>query len=122
MCKLLDIELLSNLQEGIYHKHKELDIGFHINIIIDKKIVKINVEDNNIPEYITFLIIVDSQYPTSPPKILSKTNVNYFFTQFCYPSLMDGRDLFKDIFLNPWTEKSSLQEVSNRIPNFIVLI
>ena len=112
--------MLSKLPDGIYHKHKELDIGFHINLMIDKKILKIQVEDKNIPEFITFLMIVDWNYPKSPPKILSKTNVRKFVKKFSYPNLMDGRDLFEDIFLSIWNEKSSLLEISSNIPNFIV--
>ena len=45
--------------------------------MIDKKNLNldINFEDKKIPEFITFLMIVDSQFPNHPPKILSKTNV-----------------------------------------------
>lgn len=45
--------------------------------MIDKKKFKICNEEKNIPEYITFLVILDSNFPFSPPKILSKTNVGH---------------------------------------------
>jgi len=52
-----------------------LETGFYLTVIIDKKKFKISNEDKNIPEYITFLVILDADFPISPPKVLSKTNV-----------------------------------------------
>jgi hypothetical protein len=34
-----------------------------------------NTEEKNIPDFITFLFIVDSFFPEQPPKILTKSNV-----------------------------------------------
>ena len=72
--------------------------------MIDKKKLNldINFEDKNLPDFLSFLMIVDNQFPTNPPKILAKTNVVKIITKFCFPSLMDGRDLFPDIWLNKW--------------------
>jgi hypothetical protein len=49
-----------------------------IKIIVDKRILSLEEieEHNSIPEFLTFLIIIDSTYPDSPPHVLSKTNVN----------------------------------------------
>ena len=52
-----------------------METGYYLNVMIDKKKFKISNEDKNIPEYITFLVILDSNFPISPPKVLSKTNV-----------------------------------------------
>ena len=61
----------------MFFKSKEFEIGFYINIIIDKRILalEINSEDKNIPDFVNFLLIVDSFFPEQPPKILTKTNV-----------------------------------------------
>ncbi len=62
----------------MFFKSKEFEIGYYINIIIDKRILglEINTEEKNVPDFLTFLIIVDSFYPEQPPKILSKSNVS----------------------------------------------
>jgi len=61
----------------MFPKWKEFEIGYYITIIIDKRILglEINSEDKNIPDCLTFLLIVDSFYPEKPPKILTKSNV-----------------------------------------------
>ena len=69
-----------NLQEGIFFKTKEFEFAHYVNIIIDKRILGLdNTEmEHNIPEYITFLFILDITYPDYPPKILTKTNVSSY--------------------------------------------
>jgi hypothetical protein len=73
----LEIDLLSKLKDGMFYKAKEFEIGYYINIIIDKRILglEINSEDKNMPDFVTFLLIVDSFFPEKPPKILTKSNV-----------------------------------------------
>lgn len=46
--------------------------------MVDKRIIGLdNPElEKNIPDYISFLFILDVNYPESPPKILAKTNVS----------------------------------------------
>ena len=75
-----EIEQLSQLKDGMFHKSKEFEIGYYINIIIDKRILglEINSEDKNMPDFLTFLLIVDSFCPEKPPKILTKSNVKVF--------------------------------------------
>ena len=68
-------------------------------------------EKDKLQDYIVFLIIVDFTYPSRPPFVLSKSN-------FCYPSLMDGRDLLKNIYPS-WNKKTTLSEIVNQIPDFI---
>lgn len=48
--------------------------------MVDKRILGLdNPElEQNIPDYITFLFILDVNYPDIPPKILTKTNVRNF--------------------------------------------
>jgi len=98
----------------MFFKAKEFEIGYYINIIIDKRILglDINAEDKNIPDFLTFLIIVDSFYPEQPPKILAKSN-------FCFPSLMDGRNLSNEICKN-WDKNTNLLDIANSIPKFVI--
>ncbi len=78
-----EIDLLKtvNLQEGIFYKTKEFEFAYYLNIIIDKRILGLdNTEaEHSIPDYITFLFILDISYPDYPPKILAKTNVSRLF-------------------------------------------
>jgi len=75
--------MLTQLPEGIYIKYKEFEIANYITVIIDKKKIKFEVDldsnDDNklVPDFMTFLLIVDSQFPISPPRVLTKTNVYY---------------------------------------------
>ena len=85
-----EIDDLSLLPDGIYTKVKELEMGYYIKIIIDRK--KLGIEQKkdfstssnfgSVPECITFLMIVDYSYPASPPKIISKTTVILYFFIF----------------------------------------
>ncbi len=63
----------------VYTKCKEFEIGHYITIIIDKKKISFDLnfdsETIKVPDFITFLLIIDFQFPTNPPRILSKTNV-----------------------------------------------
>ena len=109
-----EIEELSNLSNGIYSKVKEFELGYYIKIIIDKNRIGININEDkysNLPNTITFLIIIDYTFPENPPKILSKTN-------FCFPNLMDGRNLSNSIILK-WNPLISLTSIANTIPIFI---
>ena len=73
--------------------------------MIEKNIIGIDSEKakERVPETIVFLIIIIQGYPEVAPKILTKSN-------FCSPSLMDGRDLLKDICPN-WTPKSGFKPI-----------
>ena len=73
--------------------------------MIEKNIIGIDSEKakERVPEIIVFLIIIIKGYPEIPPQILTKSN-------FCSPSLMDGRDLFRNICPS-WTVKSGLKPI-----------
>lgn len=64
-----------------------------------------------VPEILMFLIILDPSKPDFPPNILTKSN-------FCSPSLMDGRDLLKDIY-PIWTPKTTLKELIDGMIPFL---
>ena len=78
---------------------------YHIDIMIEKNIVGIDSEKakERVPKTIVFLIIVIQGYPQVTPHILTKSN-------FCTPSLMDGRDLMKEICPN-WNSKSGFKPI-----------
>ena len=73
--------------------------------MIEKNIIGIDTEKANerVPEMVVFLIIIVQGYPEIAPKVLTKSN-------FCSPSLMDGRDLLKDICPN-WGPKIGLKSI-----------
>ena len=84
--------------------------------MIDKNLIGISSEEKNIstPKTIVFLVIVNEFYPNVPPYVLTKTN-------FSKPSLMDGRDLLKEICPN-WTINTPLSNVINEIIPFLAKV
>ena len=109
-----EIEELSSLTDGLYSKIKEFPIGYYIKIIIDRNKIDLDLKDkkySNLPETIIFLFIIDYTFPQFPPKILAKTN-------FCFPNLMDGRNLSNSIVPN-WNSETSLTTLAKSLPNFI---
>ena len=86
---------------------------YHIEVAIQKNIIGIDSEKitMKVPDTILFLIIVDPSYPEKPPKVLTKSN-------FCQPSLMDGRDLFNNIFEN-WTPNNNLRQIIEKLVPFL---
>ena len=81
--------------------------------MIEKNIIGIDSEKakERVPETIVFLIVIVQGYPQISPKILTKSN-------FCSPSLMDGRDLLKDICPS-WTPKSGFKPILEGILPFL---
>jgi len=81
--------------------------------MIEKNIIGIDSEKakERVPQTVVFLIVILQGYPQISPKILTKSN-------FCSPSLMDGRDLLKDICPN-WTPKSGLKPILEGILPFL---
>ncbi len=109
-----EIEELSSLTDGLYSKIKEFPMGYYIKIIIDRNKIGLDLKDkkySNLPETIIFLLIIDYTFPKLPPKILAKTN-------FCFPNLMDGRNLSTSIIPN-WNSETSLTTLAKSLPNFI---
>lgn len=80
--------------------------------MVDKRIIGIDdtKKKSKIPDIIIFLLVLDSNYPNEPPKIITKSN-------FCSPSLMDGRDLFNEICPN-WNAKTKLIDIVSGIIPF----
>jgi len=81
---IIEIEFLNTLPDGMYCKCKEFEIGHYITVIIDKKKLSFEIQldeesASSLPDFITFLLIVDCQFPTSAPKVLTKTNVRKLF-------------------------------------------
>ena len=98
---LREIDELANLPTGLFAKVKQYEHGYYIKIIIDKTYIKPGIPENkynSIPDTITFLMIADYSFPQFPPKIFCQTN-------FCFPNLMDGRNLSNSIIPN-WTKST----------------
>ena len=89
----------------MYIHPKDAGAEYLIDVMIEKNIIGIDSEKakERVPETVVFLIIIVQGYPQIGPKILTKSN-------FCTPSLMDGRDLSKDICPN-WNPKSGLKPI-----------
>ena len=81
--------------------------------MIEKNIIGIDSEKakERVPNLVVFLLIIIPGYPNMPPEVLTKSN-------FCIPSLMDGRDLLKEI-CPEWKAKSGLKPILEGILPFL---
>ena len=81
--------------------------------MIEKNIIGIDSEKakERVPNLVVFLIIILPGYPDTPPEVLTKSN-------FCIPSLMDGRDLLMEI-CPEWNAKSGLKSILEGILPFL---
>ena len=97
----------------MYIKYKDNGNELLVDIMIEKNIIGIDSEKakERVPKIIAFLIIIIQGYPVVAPKILTKSN-------FCTPSLMDGRDLLKEICPS-WTPKSGIKSILEGILPFL---
>ena len=97
----------------MYINPKDMGSEYHIDIMIEKNIIGIDSEKakERVPKTIVFLIIVIQGYPKIPPHILTKSN-------FSSPSLMDGRDLMKEICPN-WNEKIGFKGILEGLLPFL---
>ena len=97
----------------MYLNPKDMGAEFHIDIMIEKNIIGIDSEKvkERVPKTVVFLIVIIQGYPQIPPEILTKSN-------FCTPSLMDGRDLMKEICPN-WNAKSCFKDILEGILPFL---
>ena len=109
----IEIESLSDFKDGMYIKFKDVGNECHVDIMIEKNIIGIDSEKakERVPETLVFLLIIVNGYPVIPPKILTKSN-------FCSPSLMDGRDLFREICPN-WNPKNGFKPIFEGILPFL---
>ena len=89
----------------MYIHPKDVGKQYLVDVMIEKNIIGIDSEKakERVPETVVFLIIITQGYPDVAPNVLTKSN-------FCSPSLMDGRDLLKDICLD-WKPKSGLKPI-----------
>ena len=96
---------MKNFKSGIIINSKEVSNQYHIDIMIKKDIIGIDSEKSKerVPKIVVFLIVILPGYPNIPPEVLTKSN-------FCTPSLMDGRDLLDEICPN-WNPKSGLKPI-----------
>jgi len=101
------------LKTGIYFKVKEHETAIYINLLIDKRIIGIDVavEKSKIPNIIILLLVLNSNYPLEIPRIIAKSN-------FCQPTLMDGRDLMNEIYPKWEAKKTKLIEIVQKVTPF----
>ena len=100
------------MKNGLYIKVKEYPNAYYINILVDKRIIGIDVakEKSKVPNILIFLLIIDDNYPDLPPKLITKSN-------FCSPTLMDGRDLFGEV-CNNWNVNVTFCKIVEEIIPF----
>ena len=81
--------------------------------MIEKNVIGIDSEKakERVPKIVVFLIIILPGYPNVFPEVLTKSN-------FCMPSLMDGRDLLNEI-CPTWNVKSGLKPIFEGILPFL---
>jgi hypothetical protein len=82
-------------------------------LFIDKRIIGIDlaIEKSKIPNVIILLMILNGNYPSEAPKIISKSN-------FTTPTLMDGRDLMPEICPRWIANKTKLVDIVKKITPF----
>ena len=102
-----------NLKTGIYIKVKEYETAIYINLFIDKRIIAIDIaiEKSKIPNIIIMLLILNGNYPSEAPKIISKSN-------FTTTTLMDGRDLMHEIYPQWNANKTKLIDIVKKVTPF----
>ena len=111
---LKDIDELVNLPAGLFAKVKQYEHGYYIKIIVDKTYIQNSIPEkkyNSIPDTIIFLMVADYSFPEFPPKIFCQTN-------FCFPNLMDGRNLSNSI-IQKWNKNTKLGDIAKIIPDFV---
>ena len=104
---------MKNFKSGIFINPKEVSNQYHIELMIEKSIIGIDSEKakERVPKIVVFLIVILPGYPNIPPQVLTKSN-------FCIPSLMDGRDLLEEICQN-WNIKSGLKPIFEGLLPFL---
>ena len=82
-------------------------------MFIDKRIIGIDlaIEKSKIPNVIILLMILNGNYPSEAPKIISKSN-------FTTPTLMDGRDLMSEICPKWIANKTKLVDIVKKVTPF----
>jgi hypothetical protein len=100
---------LSNL----YIKAKEYRTVIYITLYNDKIIlgIKLVLEKSKISNLIILLLILNGNYPSEAPKIISKSN-------FTTPTLMDGRDLMPEIYPRWVAKKTKLIDIVQKVTPF----
>ena len=82
-------------------------------MFIDKRIIGIDlaIEKSKIPNVIILLMILNGNYPSEAPKIISKSS-------FTTPTLMDGRDLMSEICPKWIANKTKLVDIVKKVTPF----
>jgi hypothetical protein len=92
---------------------KDMGSEFQVDVMIEKNIINFVSEKakERVPPTVVFLIVIMQGYPNVPPQVLTKSN-------FCSPSLMDGRDLMKEI-CPVWKSKNGFKQILEGLLPFL---
>ena len=92
---------------------KDMGSEFQVDVMIEKNIINFVSEKakERVPPTVVFLIVIMQGYPNVPPQVLTKSN-------FCSPSLMDGRDLMKEI-CPVWKSKNGFKLILEGLLPFL---
>ena len=110
---ITEIESLADFKVGMKLNPKDMGSEFHVDVMIEKNIIGFVSEKakERVPPTVVFLIVIMQGYPNVPPQILTKSN-------FCSPSLMDGRDLMKEI-CPAWKSKNGFKQILEGLLPFL---
>ena len=108
-----EIESLTDFKVGMRLNPKDMGSEFHVDVMIEKNIIGFVSEKSKerVPPTVVFLIVIMQGYPNVPPQVLTKSN-------FCSPSLMDGRDLMKEV-CPAWKSKNGFKQILEGLLPFL---
>jgi len=108
-----EIESLTDFKVGMRLNPKDMGSEFHVDVMIEKNIISFVSEKakERVPPTVVFLIVIMQGYPNVPPQVLTKSN-------FCSPTVMDGRDLMKEI-CPAWISKNGFKQILEGLLPFL---
>lgn len=103
-----ELQLLAQLPAGFAVSHSDSPFGVVITLTLAR-----DSFPTDLPADVLFEVHIEGKYPFQAPKILTKT-------EFCSPSLADGRDLLRDIIGSQWTPSLTMNHLATQLPDFVV--
>lgn len=103
-----ELQLLAQLPEGFSVSHSDSPFGLIISITLSQASFPADLLVD-----VLFEVHIEGKFPFQAPKVLTKT-------EFCTPSLADGRDLLRDIIGSQWTPSLTMNQLATQLPAFVV--